>query len=39
MSQGSADFKLQEQFGRPLESGDFLVFQVQVLEPETMVNS
>jgi len=36
MSQGSADFKLQEQFGRPLESGDFLVFQVQVLEPETM---
>jgi len=36
LKNGHDDFRLQEQFGQVLEKGAFLIFQVQVMDPESV---
>jgi len=36
VNQEESDLKLQEQYGKPLLPGDFLLFQIQVVNPETI---
>lgn len=37
MNQTDCEFRPQQQFGQPLGPGDYLIFQAQVLKPETVV--
>lgn len=36
MNEAERDFHLQEQFGQPYNNGDFMIFQVQMHNPETV---
>ena len=38
MKDGDNEFKLQEQFGKLLEPDAFLIFQAQVMNPESVVS-
>ena len=37
-SENEGEFRLQEQFGRPFVPGEFLIFQAQVLHPQSVVS-
>lgn len=39
MSQGEREFRMQEQFGRAFEAEDFILFQILVHFPESVVRS
>ena len=38
MNQKDCEFQLQQQFGQPLEPGAYVLFQAQVLKPESVVS-
>lgn len=39
MNKEDCEFQHQQQFGRPLEAGSYLIFQAHVLKPESVVSN